>query len=101
MSILIRKARETDLPQAAAIYDRILDRQERGLTYVGSVSYTHLGAGVLQGVGGELIENLVVLGLLPLELHIIAGVDGLQILDEQGQGALAAAGVADVYKRQG
>ena len=35
MSILIRKARETDLPQAAAIYDRILDRQERGLTYVG------------------------------------------------------------------
>ena len=32
MSILIRKARETDLPQAAAIYDRILDRQDRGLT---------------------------------------------------------------------
>ena len=52
------------------------------------------GAGVLQGVGGELVENFVVLGLLPLELHIIAGVDGLQILDEQGQGALAAAGVA-------
>ena len=52
------------------------------------------GAGVLQGVGGELVEDLVVLGLLPLELHAVAGVDGLQVLDEQGQGALAAAGVA-------
>ena len=30
------------------------------------------GAGVLQGVGGELIEDLVVLGLLPLELHVVA-----------------------------
>ena len=35
MSFSIRKARERDLSQAAAIYDRILDRQERGLTYVG------------------------------------------------------------------
>ena len=52
------------------------------------------GAGILQGVGGQLVEDLVVLGLLPLKLHVIAGVDGLQILDEQGQGALAAAGVA-------
>ena len=35
MSFVIRKAQTADLPQAAAIYDRILDRQERGLTYVG------------------------------------------------------------------
>ena len=35
MSFVIRKAQKADLPQAAAIYDRILDRQERGLTYVG------------------------------------------------------------------
>ena len=35
MSYVIREAQEADLPQAAAIYDRILDRQERGLTYVG------------------------------------------------------------------
>ena len=52
------------------------------------------GAGVLQRVGGELVEDFVVLGLLPLKLHVIAGVDGLQVLNEQGQGALAAAGVA-------
>ena len=35
------------------------------------------GAGALQGVSGELIEDLVVLGLLPLEIHVVAGVDGL------------------------
>ena len=35
------------------------------------------GAGILQGVSGQLIEDLVVLGLLPLELHVVAGVDGL------------------------
>ena len=52
-------------------------------------------AGVLQGVGGQLIEDLVVLGLLPFEAHSIVGIDGLQILDEQGQSALAAAGVAN------
>ena len=40
------------------------------------------GAGVLQGVGGELVEDLVVLGLLPLKLHIVAGVDGFQVLNE-------------------
>ena len=34
-------------------------------------------AGILQGVGGELVKDLVVLGLLPLKLHVIAGVDGL------------------------
>ena len=55
-------------------------------------------AGVLQGVGGQLIEDLVVLGLLPLELHVVAGIDGLQILNEQRQGALAAAGVADAVE---
>ena len=55
-------------------------------------------AGALQGVSGQLIEDLVVLGLLPLELHVVAGVDGLQILNEQRQGALAAAGVADAVE---
>ena len=55
-------------------------------------------AGILQGVSGQLIEDLVVLGLLPLELHAVAGVDGLQVLDEQRQGALAAAGVADAVE---
>ena len=57
-------------------------------------------AGVLQGVSGQLIEDLVVLGLLPLELHAVAGVDGLQVLDEQRQGALAAAGVADAVEHR-
>ena len=66
-----------------------------GLDLVAVLDQGHgKGAGVLQGVGGELIEDLVVLGLLPLELHGVAWVDGLQILDEQGQGTLAAAGVA-------
>ena len=66
-----------------------------GLDLVAVLDQGHgKGAGVLQGVGGELIEDLVVLGLLPLELHGVAWVDGLQILDEQGQGTL------DVYKRQ-
>ena len=55
-------------------------------------------AGALQGVSGQLIEDLVVLGLLPLELHVVAGVDGLQIFNEQRQGALAAAGVADAVE---
>jgi len=35
------------------------------------------GAGLLQGVGGELIEDLVVFGLLPLKLHGVGGVNGL------------------------
>ena len=55
-------------------------------------------AGALQGVSSQLIEDLVVLGLLPLELHVVAGVDGLQIFNEQRQGALAAAGVADAVE---
>ena len=53
------------------------------------------GAGVLQGVGGQLIEDLVVLRLLPIILEGVARVDALQVLDEEGQGGLAAAGVAD------
>ena len=55
-------------------------------------------AGVLQRVSGQLIEDLVVLGLLPFELHVVAGVDGLKVLDEEGQRALAAAGVADAIE---
>ena len=58
-----------------------------------------IGAGGLERVGGELIEDLVVLGLLPVVLHVIAGVDGLQILDEQRQSGLAAAGVAHAVER--
>ncbi|HIT35202.1 MAG TPA: hypothetical protein IAC30_00800 [Candidatus Faecousia intestinavium] len=66
-----------------------------GLDLVAVLNQGHgEGAGVLQGVGGELIEDLVVLGLLPLKLQGVAGIDGLQILDEQRQGALATAGVA-------
>ena len=53
-----------------------------------------VGANGLLGFGGELIEDLVVLGLLPVELHGVAGVDGLQVLNEHGQSTLAAAGVA-------
>ena len=56
------------------------------------------GAGRLQGVSGELLKDLVVLGLLPLEVQGIAGVDGLQVLDEQGQSALAAAGVTNAVE---
>ena len=56
------------------------------------------GAGLLQGVSGELLKDLVVLGLLPLKVQGVAGVDGLQVLDEQGQGALAAAGVANAVE---
>ena len=52
------------------------------------------GAGVLQRIGGQLIEDFVVLGLLPLKLQGIAGVDGLQILHKQGEGGGAPAGVA-------
>ena len=66
-----------------------------GLNLVAVLNQSHgKGAGALEGVGGQLVENLVVLGLLPLELHVVAGVDGLQIGDKQRQGALAAAGVA-------
>jgi len=57
-----------------------------------------IGAYVLEGVGGELIEDLVVLGLLPVELHGVIGVDGLQVLNEQRQCRLAAAGVANAVE---
>ena len=56
------------------------------------------GAGGLQGVSSQLLEDLVVLGLLPLEVQGVAGVDGLQVLDEQGQSALATAGVTDAVE---
>ena len=66
-----------------------------GLNLVAVLNEGHgKGAGILQRVRGELIEDLVVLGLLPIKLHGVIGVDGLQVLNEQGKGALAAAGVA-------
>ena len=74
--------------------------QNAGLDHLGLDLVTVLneghgkGAGILQRVRGELIEDLVVLGLLPIKLHGVIGVDGLQVLNEQGKGALAAAGVA-------
>ena len=52
------------------------------------------GAGVLQRIGGQLIEDFVVLGLLPFKLQGIAGINGLQILHKQGEGGGAPAGVA-------
>ena len=52
------------------------------------------GAGVLQRIGGQLIEDFVVLGLLPFKLQGVAGIDGLQVLHEQRQSGGAAAGVA-------
>ena len=52
------------------------------------------GAAALQRVGRKLIKNLVVLGLLPLKIQFVLGIDGLEILDEQRQRALAAARVA-------
>ena len=66
-----------------------------GLDLVAVLNEGHgKGAGVLQGIRGELVKNLVVLGLLPLKLQGIAGVDGLQILHKQGEGGGAPAGVA-------
>ena len=52
------------------------------------------GAGFLQGVSGQLVKDLVVLGLLPLEVQGVVGVDGLQIRNEQRQSGLTTAGVA-------
>ena len=51
------------------------------------------GAAVLQGIGGELLEDLVVLRLLPLELHVVVRIDGLQIGDKQWKCGLTTRGV--------
>ena len=53
------------------------------------------GAGVLQGVGSQLVEDLVVLRLLPVVLKGVVRVNALQVLDEERERGLAAAGVAD------
>ena len=52
------------------------------------------GASFLQGVSGQLIEDFVILGLLPLKVHSVVRIDGLQVSNEQGQCSLATAGVA-------
>ena len=52
------------------------------------------GALILHGVGGQLIEDLVVLRLLPFEVERVVRIDRLQILDEQRESGLTAAGVA-------
>ena len=48
----------------------------------------------LQGICLQLLKDLVVLGLLPVELHVIGGIDRLQIFDEGRKSCLAAAGIA-------
>ena len=70
-----------------------------GLDLVAVLDQRHgKGTGILQGIRSELIENLVVFGLLPLEFHGIIGINGLEILNKQGQCALAAAGVANTIE---
>ena len=70
-----------------------------GLDLVAVLNQGHgEGAGALQGVSGQLIEDLVVLGLLPLEVHVIVGVDGLQVINEQGQSGLAAGRIAQAIE---
>ena len=70
-----------------------------GLNLVAVLDEGHgKGAGVLQRVAGELAEDVVVLRLLPVYLHVVARVDALQVLDEERKGGGAAAGVADADK---
>ena len=56
------------------------------------------GTGIFQGVSGQLIEDLVVLRLLPFEFHVVGRIDGLQVGDEERKGGFAAAGVADAVE---
>ncbi len=56
------------------------------------------GTGIFQRISGQLVENLVVLRLLPFEFHAVVRIDGLQIVNEERQSGFTAAGVTDAVE---